>query len=220
VVVSVVHRGMRIAGARLRPDCARDEKGTQHRHAVEEETELGGDVGRREEERKPADDQACTVAGPGRVGRLGPPSPGGPNAEREGDRNSGDSERVRPLRIEMALRLNARIRDGRAEDERHGSEDGSAAVSEPVGDDRQRRDGGKRGREAEKDEGASGTADEAGVGRLPENGRRQSPVSDEDEDRDGSEQEPNGPDFVQARCRPALTHNVLPCSCCCERAYR
>src|SRR6266480_4665226 len=211
---------MRIAGARLRPDCASDEKGTQHRHAVEEETELGGDVGRREKERKPAHDQACAVAGPGRVGWLGSSSPNGPDAERESDRNPDDSERVRPLRIEMALRLNARIRDGRAEDERRGGEDGSAAVREAVDDDRQRRDGGKRGREAEKDEGASGTADEAGIGRLPENGRRQSPVSDEDEDRDGSEQEPNGPDFVQARCLPALTHDELPCSCCYERAYR
>ncbi len=99
----------------------------------------------------------------------------------------------------MALRLNARVRDGRAEDERRGGEDGSAAVSEAIGDDGHRRDGCKRGREAEKDEGASGAADEAGVGRLPENSGRQSPISDEDEDRDGSEQKPNGPDFVQAR---------------------
>src|SRR5207248_10647209 len=108
---------MRVAGAGFSPNRAGQEDRAQDRDAVEEEAELGGNVWRCEEEREAADDEARDVTLAARPREVPPSGPARPKGEAEGQCHAENGGQVRPLRVEVALRLDSGQRDGRAGDE-------------------------------------------------------------------------------------------------------
>jgi len=106
----------------------------------------------------------------------------------------------------VALGLDTGVGDRRAEDERDEGDEVGATTLEPIADDPEHRDSGKGGREADEDECATRSADEARVRDLPKLLRRDPPVGLENRDGSQSEQEPDNPDFGQARMVRAAPH--------------
>ena len=194
-VVTAVVDGALLAGARLGRDRAGLEDPAEHRDAVQEEPELRRDVRRGEEQRDGAHDQPGTVACQARPHPLRPSAASSPGCQRDGEHDPDDGEGVRPLRIEVALGLDAGVGDRRAEGERDERDEVGATILEPIGDDRQHRDRREGGRKADEDECATGSADEARVRDLPQVLRRDAPVGLENRDGSQSEQEPDHPEL-------------------------
>ena len=201
--MAVVDGRVEIAGPGLRGDLARLKDPAEERHAVEVEAELSRDVRRCPEQRHQPQHDPRQVACTRRPHRLRPPAPRRPDGEQDRERDPGDRPDVRPLRVQVARRLDEA--HGGAEGEGDDRENARAPVIEPVGHDRQHRERGECGREADEDERAARSADEAGVVHFPELLRRDPPVRLEDCDGREPVERPHDPDLRQARpLRPCV----------------
>ena len=180
---------MREVAVGLRGDLARDEDRAEHRHAVEEEPELGGDVGGTRKDDERAEREAGAVTGA--AGRRRPVGRTREEAQHEHQDDACSREGVRPLHVQVGLVDDAGPGNGGAEQERQERDRPGPAAVQPLDDEPEDRDRRQRGREAEKDDDAACGAVEAGQADVVGVPRRHAPVGGEDRGPVGRNQQPD-----------------------------